>query len=153
MIQYLDLNLLEGPHLAASLHAGGHPGEGEGAEVIASCFNTNIEDWIMNKTELTLTLPAFVQSLAQQVCLFCLGEGYLKKRTESVTSIYRMSLFSSHLHLRQRAALQLAAGSTPALGGFLDREIAILNWNTTDSNSSLAWSIGSCSYLGQKMML
>ena len=84
----------------------------------------------MNKTELTLTLPAFVQSLAQQVCLFSLGEGYLKKRTESVTSIYRMSLFFSHLHLRQRAALQLAASSTPALGGFLDREIAILNWNT-----------------------
>ena len=42
----------------------------------------------MNKTELTLTLPAFVQSLAQQVCLFCLGEGYLKKRTESVTCPY-----------------------------------------------------------------
>ena len=117
----INLNLLEGPHLVASLHTGGHPGEGEGAEVIASCFGRNIEDWSMNKTELTLTLPTFVQSLAQQICLYSLGEGFLeeKNRISHKSTLNRIILFSSHLHLRQSAALQLAAGSTPALGGFL----------------------------------
>ena len=46
----INLNLLERPHLVASLHTGGHPGEGEGAEVIASCFDRKLEDWSMNKT-------------------------------------------------------------------------------------------------------
>ena len=59
------------------------------------------------KPELTLTLPTFVQSLAQQVCLLSLGEGFLeeKNRISHKSTLNRIILFSSHLHLRQSAAL------------------------------------------------
>ena len=131
----INLNLLEGPHLVASLHTGGHPGEGEGAEVVASCFDRNLEDWIMNKTELTLTLPTFVQSLAQQVCLYCLGEGFLEEKNrishKSVFTDYSILLSPSPPPERCSAACsRFYTGSwwLPET----DTEITIFYWSTVD---------------------
>ena len=99
----INLNLLQRPHLVASLHTGGHTGEG--AEVIASCCNTNMEDWSMNKTELTLTLPAFIQSLAQQVCLLSLGEGFLEEKNRISHKSTLNRLFYSPLTFTSARAL------------------------------------------------
>ena len=89
----------------------------------------------MNIRELLPTLPTFVQSLAQQVCLLSLGEGFLEEKNrishKSVFTDYSILLSPSPPPERcSEACSRFYTGSwwLPET----DTEITILNWSTVD---------------------